>query len=94
MSILILLLRRRLGGLGGTSVPRAMLQGGLGTLAMALVLQSWLALTAAQGELLRLAGGAVLGVAIYAAVMLALRVPEIRSVLLALRARFEKKPVH
>jgi len=94
MSILILLLRRRLGGLGGTSVPRALLQGGLGTLAMALVLLSWLALTAAQGEALRLVGGAVLGVAIYAAVMLALRVPEIRSVLLALRARFEKKPVH
>lgn len=94
MSTLILLLRRRLGGLGGTSVPRALLQGGLGTLAMALVLQSWLALTAARSELLRLAGGAALGIAIYAAVMLALRVPEIRSLTFAIRARFGNKQVH
>ena len=94
MSILILLLRRRLGGLGGTSVPRALLQGGLGTLALALALQTWLALTATRSEALRLAGGALLGIAVYAAVMLALRVPEIRSLVFAVRSRFGKKSVH
>lgn len=90
MSALLVLLRRRLGGLGG-GVPLALLQGVLGSLGMGLVLAGWLVLTPAVPDVLRLAVGALLGVAAYAAVMAALRVPELRSALTALQRRLGKK---
>ncbi len=91
MTTLILLLRRRLGGLGGAAVPRALLQGGLGALGMGLAVWGWLALSAALPEALRLIGGALLGVAAYAAAMLALRTPELRTLLAAVRRRMGRK---
>ncbi|GAP13398.1 integral membrane protein MviN [Longilinea arvoryzae] len=91
MSTLVILLRRRLNGLGGSTVPRALLLGGLGSLAMGLTVWGWLSLTAALPEVVRLVGGAAAGVAIYGAVMLALRVPELNSVLAALRRRMKRK---
>lgn len=90
MSALLVLLRRRLSGLGG-GVLLALLQGALGSLGMGLVLAGWLALTPAVPDVLRLAGGALLGVAAYAAAMAALRVPELRGALVALQRRLGKK---
>ncbi len=91
MSVLLFLLRRRLGGLGGAGVPRALLLGALGSLGMGLVLWGWLALTLSVPEVLRLIGGALLGVAAYAAAMAALRVPELGGALAAVRRRLAKK---
>ncbi len=90
MSALVILLRRRLNGLGGSAVPRALLLGGLGSLGMGLAVWAWLAATVSRPEGLRLVGGAVAGVAVYGAVMLALRAPELRGLLAALRRRMKK----
>jgi putative peptidoglycan lipid II flippase len=87
MSILIILLRRRMGGLGGSAVPMALLQGSLGLLGMGVVMWGWLSWSAAQPELVRLFGGILLGMTVYAGFMLALRVPELRLVIAALRRK-------
>ena len=51
----------------------------------------WLALTPSVPEVLRLIGGAPLGVAAYAAAMAALRVPELGGALAAVRRRLAQK---
>lgn len=91
VSTLIVFLRRRMNGLGGAAMPRALLQGSLGALGMGPAVWGWLALTPSLPEVLRLIGGALLGVAVYAAAMLALRVPELRGVLSVLKGRFQGK---
>jgi hypothetical protein len=58
---------------------------------MGLALAGWLALTPSVPEVLRLIGGALLGVAAYAAAMAALRVPELGGALAAVRGRLAKK---
>jgi len=91
VSTLIVFLRRRMNGLGGAAMPRALVQGSLGALGMGLAVWGWLALTPSLPEVLRLIGGALLGVGTYAAAMLALRVPELRGLLSVLKGRLKRK---
>ncbi|HMN62475.1 MAG TPA: hypothetical protein PJ988_19070, partial [Anaerolinea sp.] len=62
-------------------------QSAAGVLAMSLALAAWLRLEGALPDLLLVPGGALLGVLVYAAVLAALRVPELGSVWGAVRRR-------
>lgn len=92
MVVLLWLMRRRLAGLEGGLVWRGAWQAALATLLMSAGLWGWLALAAARPAWLLTLGGIVLGGGIYAAVLAALRVPELATVVQALRARLARRP--
>jgi putative peptidoglycan lipid II flippase len=77
MGVLLVLLRRRLDGLGGGRILLALGQAGLAGLAMAAGLWAWLSLGARLPDWLLVSGGAGLGLLLYAAGMALLRVPEL-----------------
>ena len=89
---LLVLMRRRLGGLEGQHVLKGTSQAVLAAIAMALLLWGWLALTGARQAWLVGGGGVILGGVIYAIIILALKVPEVYSVLDLLKRRL--KPVY
>jgi len=79
--VLLILLRRRLDGIGGRVLLRGAGAALVATLAMSAALWGWLILTAGQGRAVLALGGAALGILVYAAVLLALRVDEPRRVI-------------
>jgi putative peptidoglycan lipid II flippase len=85
MSMLFILMRHRLRGLQGGSIGRGLLQAGVGSLAMGLVLILWLR-EAGSGRLMGVVGVAVGGL-VYMLMMWALKVPELRTAYVALRRR-------
>ncbi|HEX9090210.1 MAG TPA: lipid II flippase MurJ, partial [Anaerolineales bacterium] len=88
---LLILMRRRLGGLEGQRVLKGTSQAVLAAITMALLLWGWLALTDARPAWLIGGGGVILGGIIYAMIIMVLKVPEIHSVLDLLKRRL--KPV-
>jgi len=86
---LLILMRRRLGGLDGPRVLKGTSQAVLATLAMALLLWGWLNVTASRQAWLVGGGGAVLGVIIYGMGVLILKVPEVQLVFALLRRRLK-----
>ena len=82
---LLVLLRRKAGGLGGRSVLNAVGQGGLAVAGMGLTLAAWLSFTAGRSSWLVALGGVAVGGAIYGLLLLALRVDEARWVLRQVR---------
>jgi putative peptidoglycan lipid II flippase len=86
---LLVLMRRRLNGLDGTQILSGGLQAGAATLAMCLALWAWNIKSPGLPTWLAAAGGVTVGGVVYAAVVLALGVQEVRSLVkeLALRLR-------
>lgn len=80
VSTLMLILRRRLNGLGGGAVGGAVLQAGLGSLGMAAAVWGWLALAGGLPGWALVPGAAAVGALAYAACALLLRVPEGQTV--------------
>jgi putative peptidoglycan lipid II flippase len=76
MTGLLILMRRKLGGLEGRRVLRSLGQAGLGALGMSLALAGWLALTPRLSPGLAAAGGALTGALTYGLILLALGAPE------------------
>ncbi len=72
MTGLLVLMRRRLNGLGGGTVWRAVLQAGLSAAGMGLALWGWMSLAAGHSNALLALGGIVLGVGVYGVLLLAL----------------------
>jgi putative peptidoglycan lipid II flippase len=87
MTGLLVLMRRKLGGLESRRILGSLVHGGLGALAMSLALVGWLALTPGYAPWLVACGGVLLGGLVYGLVMLALGVPAARSLLQGLRRR-------
>ncbi len=83
---LLVLMRRRLGGLEGRHILRSVAASGLATLAMAAVLTTWLALVPGRPAAIQALAGALLGGVSCLLVLAALRVSELRSAWRALRA--------
>jgi putative peptidoglycan lipid II flippase len=83
MSALLVLLRRRLGGLGGRTVLMALGQAGVGLALLGAVLWAWLLLEGVLPDWLIVPGGAALGALAYAAGLALLRVPEWSALLQA-----------
>lgn len=76
---LLILMRRRLGGLGGRQVRAGVLQASAGSLLMGLALWGWLALAQDWSPWLAALGGLALGGLAYGLAALALGVPELRQ---------------
>lgn len=87
MATLLFFMRRRLSGLEGRKVLdgtwKACLAGGI----MGLALWGWLSLTRAQSVWLVALGGMLVGVGVYALMVILLRVPEVKSVYEGLKRR-------
>lgn len=81
VSVLLVLLRRKAGGLGGRTVLAALGQSGIAAAGMGLALLGWLALTAQRSAWLVAPGGVLLGALVYGLILLALRVREVHLIL-------------
>ena len=76
---LLILMRRRLGGLQGREIAEALGQAGLASLAMGAGVAAWLAWTAGRSNAVVVIGAVVSGGAIYVLLLVLLRVREIRQ---------------
>ncbi|MDH5507241.1 MAG: murein biosynthesis integral membrane protein MurJ [Anaerolineae bacterium] len=79
MVVLIVLMRRRLGGLQGRHVITGSVQAALASAAMAAVLVYWLGAYGSQAAWVVALGGIAGGGLVYGAVLFGLRVPEVRQ---------------
>ncbi len=77
MIALSILMRGRLGGLGGRALLTGIGQAGVGTGIMALVVAWWMGFALGQPDWLVLAGGVLLGGGVYTLALALLHVPEI-----------------
>jgi putative peptidoglycan lipid II flippase len=95
VTMLFLIMRKRLGGIHDRDLVRGFGSAALGTLGMVAALAAWQqALRSAPAALTAL-GGVALGGAIYGLTLLLLRVPEIRVLFSAIKRRLpltNKKP--
>lgn len=73
---LLVLLRRKAGGLGGRRVLAALGQGGLAAAGMSLALAAWVGVTSGGPSWLAALGGVAVGAVVYGLLLLALRVDE------------------
>jgi putative peptidoglycan lipid II flippase len=78
---LVILMRRRLSGLEGSRVLKGASQALLVTVVMSLFLWGWLGLTSERAVWLVAGGGVVLGGLVYGLGVLALKVPEVQTLL-------------
>lgn len=79
--VLLVLMRRRLGGLEGRRIAQSVWQATLAVLAMSLALLGWLRWAAALSPAWLTLGGVLLGAAVYLAVAALLRVEELHMLL-------------
>lgn len=86
---LLILMRRRLGGLEGPRLLKGTSQAILATLAMTLLLWGWLNMTSTRQAWLVGGGGAVLGIIIYGTVVVLLKVPEVQQVFSLVKRRLK-----
>jgi putative peptidoglycan lipid II flippase len=91
VTILLMLIRRRVGGLDGRRVLAGGAQALVTALAMGAALWGWLGLTAGRPDWLRLGGGVIIGAGLYGLGALALGIPEARGLLHSLYLRLAKK---
>jgi len=82
-------MRRRLGGLEGSRVLKGTSQATLAAIAMVLVLLGWLGLTHERQAWLVGGGGVLIGGAVYGLGVVAMKVPEVQSVLNLIRRRLK-----
>ncbi len=87
MAGLVVLMRRRLNGLHERRVWAGLGQAAVATLVMGLAISGWLAATTGQRDLLVALGGVALGGVIYAVMGAVLRVPELYSLMGAVKKR-------
>ncbi|MCX7680348.1 MAG: murein biosynthesis integral membrane protein MurJ [Anaerolineae bacterium] len=80
LAVLLALIRRRIGGMGGRGMRQSMFKASLASLAMGGVLYGWLNTWPGANTLIVGGGGVVLGVLVYAAVAFVLRVEELAGV--------------
>lgn len=88
---LLRLMHRRLEGLPTGGLAGGILQAGAAALVMGLAVWGWMALTPDSPAWLIAGGGVALGGLVYGAALLALRVPESRTVLQGLRRRWLRR---
>jgi len=88
---LLVMMRRRLGGLHSKKIALSAVQGMIASLVMALGLWVWMGTTTGQPTWIVVAGGLLLGGSLYAFVMLLLRVEEAQLLARAITRRVGKK---
>ncbi len=90
MTALIILMRRQLKGLDGANIWRGLVQAMLGTFAMSAVLLVWLQFTPGVSIWIIAPVGIAAGGLVYAAMMFALRVSELATIVNAVRSRLKR----
>ena len=88
---LILLMRKRLNGLGGGYIWKGVAVSILGVALMTGTVLGWEALMAGRSAVVVLFGGLALGVSVYGGLMWALKVPELMGVVRALVGKIKRK---
>lgn len=88
---LILLMRKRLNGLGGGYIWKGVGVSALGTALMGAVVLGWQALMAAHSNVVILFGAFALGMAVYGGLMWALKMPELMGMVRALVGKIRRK---
>ncbi len=89
--VLLYLMRRRLNGLHGQRLLRAVGAGGLAAVGMAVGLLAWLGAASALGDVLLGLGGVALGAGIYVGLLALLRVGELQAAWSLVRSRLLRK---
>jgi putative peptidoglycan lipid II flippase len=84
---LFVIMRKRLNGIHGTQIARGLGAAAIGTLGMGIVLAWWSRILGNGPGVLTALGGVAVGGAAYAAALLLLRVPEVRSSLQLIRRK-------
>ena len=90
MAGLLILMRRRLNGLEGQRIIRALVPACLATAAMSLVLWGWLSISSDLAPLIIVGGGLVIGAVVYGVLLLIMGVKEARTVVRAGWSRLRK----
>ncbi|HSV86954.1 MAG TPA: murein biosynthesis integral membrane protein MurJ [Levilinea sp.] len=89
MLALLYLLRRRLQGLEGMSIARAVMKSALAAGGMGAALWFWLAQFGGIPVVVQVAGGLVTGILVYGLLVVLLRVPEVRQGVMLVRSRLK-----
>ncbi|MGV8049959.1 MAG: murein biosynthesis integral membrane protein MurJ [Anaerolineaceae bacterium] len=92
-AVLLLLIRKRLNGLGGRQIGQSALAALAGTAVMGATVYAWVTFMLGGSRVVILLVGVVLGVGVYGLMMWLLRVPELRSIIAALRSKLGKNRV-
>ena len=85
--VLLILLRTRMRGIGGSRVWNASLIGLLGSALMGAGVWAWLNFATGNSQVVLLLGALVIGVGLYAGLMLLLKVPEAHALVNKIKAR-------
>jgi putative peptidoglycan lipid II flippase len=89
-AVLFIIMRRRLNGIGGTSIAKGFIVAAITSGMMGLVLLFWLRASADLNVWLVGLGGILFGGLAYGLCLIALRVPEVRVLLLYIQHRFAR----
>ncbi len=90
VTTLFILMRKRLAGIHGPEILRGFGISMVGTLAMGVFLVVWLRVMHSRPVALTALGGVALGGVVYGLVLIALRVPEVRSLFQAVKRRLSR----
>ena len=85
--VLLVLIRRRMGGFQGRRMMRTLLKSGLAALIMGIALLGWQVALPTAGALIRGAGGIILGLGVYLAAALLLQCDELHALVRLARRR-------
>jgi putative peptidoglycan lipid II flippase len=89
--VLLHILRKRLKGLQSRQILKTSLQALLGSVVMGLALFGWIEIFGERNKYIVLIGGVVIGLLVYVAMMLLLKVPEIQSIVFRIKGKLAKK---
>jgi putative peptidoglycan lipid II flippase len=78
---LFILMRKRLNGIHGADVAKGFGAAALGTVGLSAALVAWMQFRGSGGAALTALGGIVIGGAVYAEIIVLLRVPEVKSLI-------------
>lgn len=90
VTTLFFILRKRLNGIHGQKIAKGFGAAAVGTLVMGAVLVGWMQITDSHSVALATLGSVAIGGAIYAAVLVALRTPEVESVVRMVKRRLSQ----
>jgi putative peptidoglycan lipid II flippase len=90
VTTLFLIMRIRLKGIHGTQIARGFGIATLATLCMGAVLLGWTRVAASHSAALVTLGGVLIGGTVYAAILVAMRIPEVGSVVRMVKRRFTR----
>ncbi len=91
VSVLYLVMHKRLNGIPLKGIGRGVMAAVLGSLGMAIVLVVWLQVTRSMSNIITTLGGVVIGLGVYGLILIIMRVPEVDRVLLSIKHRLVKR---